>query len=231
MAPSAVLLQPLTTPTPSNLTNHTMSSLHTNHNYSSLTDFTGGPSTSHFGVYQKTSVGTSDVTMRTLVPAAIGAEPYRKALIAKLFFRQILPLTDATYVSFSNLITTVSLYFSINTGSSERESAAAVVSIRSNFFLVTNLQEVGFTDTFGKPVNVPDPTQRPTDLTYFTFRAVVPVHLVNKRAPEKNFIPRVLTQVTVTLSASGGNPNPNWNPNNTNSSNKIEYTNINNKIA
>ena len=143
MAPSAVLLQPLTIPTPPNLTNLIMSSSHTNHNYSSLTDFTGGPSTSHFGVYQQTSVGTSDVTMRTLVPSAIGAEPYRKELIAKLFFRQILPLTDATYVSFSNLITTVSLYFSINTGSSERESAAAVVSIRSNFFLLLTCRKLG----------------------------------------------------------------------------------------
>ena len=81
-----------------------MSSSHTNHNYSSLTDFTGGPSTSHFGVYQQTSVGTGDVTIRTLIPVAISAEPYRKALIAKLFFRQILPLADATYVSFSDLI-------------------------------------------------------------------------------------------------------------------------------
>ena len=184
MAPSAVLLKSSTTLTPPNLTNLTMSSSHTNHNYSSLTDFTGGLSTSHFGVYQQTSVGTGDVTIRTLVPAAISAEPYRKALIAKLFFRQILPLADATYVSFSDLMTTISLYFSINTGSSERESAAAVTSIRSHFFLVTNLQGVGFADTSGKPVKVPDSTQRPDDLAYFTFRAVVSAHLVDKRAPE-----------------------------------------------
>ena len=74
-----------------------MSSSHTNHNYSSLTDFTGGPSTSHFGVYQKTSVGTGDVTIRTLIPVAISAEPYRKALIAKLFSVRFYPsLTQLT---------------------------------------------------------------------------------------------------------------------------------------
>ena len=102
-------------------------------NYSSLTASTGGPRTSHFGIYQQTSVDTGDITIRTLVPVAISAEPYRKALISKLFFRQILPLADATYVSFSDLMTTIALYFSINTGSSERESEATVTSIRSNF--------------------------------------------------------------------------------------------------
>ena len=96
MAPSAVLLQSSTTLTPPNLTNLTMSSSHTNHNYSSLTDFTGGLSTSHLGVYQQTSVGTGDVTIRTLVSAAISAEPYRKALITKLSFRQILHLVSCT---------------------------------------------------------------------------------------------------------------------------------------
>ena len=40
-------------------------------------------------------------------------------------------------------------------------------------------------DTSGKPVKVPDSTQRPDDLAYFTFRAVVSAHLVDKRAPEK----------------------------------------------
>ena len=38
------------------------------------------------------------------VPAAISAEPYRKALISKLFFRQILSLADATYISRSAIL-------------------------------------------------------------------------------------------------------------------------------
>ena len=60
-------------------------------NYSSLTASTGGPRTSHLGNYQQTSVGTGDVTIRTLVPSAINAEPYRKALITKLFFIRFYP--------------------------------------------------------------------------------------------------------------------------------------------
>ena len=159
MALSVALIQSSTTHTPTNLL--TMSSIITSdgsNNYSSLTDSTGGPRTSHFGIYQQTSVGTGDVTIRTLVPVAISVEPYRKALITKLFFRQILPLADATCVSFSDLMTTVALHFSINTGSSERESDVAVTSIRSNFFRVTNLKGAGFADTSGKTVKVPDPT-------------------------------------------------------------------------
>ena len=158
-----------------------MSSSYTNHNYSSLTDFTGGPSTSHFGIYQQTSVGTGDVTIRTLVPVAISAEPYRKALITKLFFRQILPLADATYVSFSDLMTTISLYFFINTGSSERESAVAVTSIHSNFFLVTNLQGVGFADTPVKPLRS---RIQPSALTILLISPFVPffphISLINE---------------------------------------------------
>ena len=158
MAPSSVLIQPPTTHTATNITISSTITSDGSNNYSSLTASTGGPRTSHFGIYQQTSVGTGDITIRTFVPAAISTEPYRKALISKLFFRQILPLADATYVSFSDLMTTVALHFSINTGLSKRESDAAVISIRSNFFRVTNLQGAGFADTSGKTVKVPDPT-------------------------------------------------------------------------
>ena len=43
-----------------------------------------------FGVYQLTTFGASEATIRTLVPVSISTPPYRKVLIAKLFFRQIL---------------------------------------------------------------------------------------------------------------------------------------------
>ena len=104
------------------------------HNYFSLTASTGGPSSSHFGIYQQTSAGSGDVTIRTLVLVAISAEPYRKALIIKLLFRQILSLADAPSVFFSDLMTTVAIYFSINTESTEREADASISFIRSSFF-------------------------------------------------------------------------------------------------
>ena len=91
----------------------------------------GVPESSHFGVYQQMDVDTGDVSIRTLVPAIISAVPYRKALIAKLYFRQILALT----ASFNDLMTTVVLYFPLNTGAAEIDAESAVDIIRSNVFM------------------------------------------------------------------------------------------------
>ena len=124
----------MTFPTPTTLLNNIRSP--------SVVD--GVPQSSHFGVYQQTAVGTGDVSIRTLVPAAISAAPYRNALIAKLFFRQIFALTHFPSTSFNDLMTTVALYvslntgavlfnvasyFSINTGSAEKEADSAAFSI------------------------------------------------------------------------------------------------------
>ena len=129
MVSSTVLIQPSTIHTQTTLTMSSTNTDDCSNNYLFLTASTGGPKSSYFGIYQQTSVGSSDVTIRTLVSAAISDEPYCKVLIAKLFFCQILFLADASSVSFSNLVTTVALYYSINTGSSEREVEAAVTSI------------------------------------------------------------------------------------------------------
>ena len=132
MAPTTVLIKPTTTKTimnsfaPNTLTNNTLS----------LSNGINGPTSSYFGVYKQTSVGSGDVFVRKLVPAAISADTYRKALIAKIFFRQILSLTDASSVSFSNLMSAVVSYFSLSTGSAEREAETAVATIRSNLFLI-----------------------------------------------------------------------------------------------
>ena len=85
----------------------------------------GGSDFSHFGVYRQTSVRSDDVTIRTLVPAPISVEPYLKALIAKLLFRQIVSLTDTFSISFSDLMTTAASYFFLNMGSTEKEAEAA----------------------------------------------------------------------------------------------------------
>ena len=90
---------------------------------------------SHFVVYQLTTVGSSDFSKRTLVPVAISAVPYRKALITTIFFRQILALADTLPVSFSTLMTTVASYFSLNTDATEREVEAAVAIICSIYFV------------------------------------------------------------------------------------------------
>ena len=139
MAPTTVLIKSTTTNTtvnssaPNTLTNNALS----------LSNGINGPTSSYFGVYQHAFVGSIDVSVRTLVPAAISTAPYRKALIVKLFFHQILALTDTSSVSFSDMMSTVASYFSLSTGSAERKAETAVVIIRSNFFLISNLQGIG----------------------------------------------------------------------------------------
>ena len=83
MAPTAVLTKPITINTimnssaPNTLTNNTLS----------LSNGINGPTSSYFGVYQQTMVGSGNVSVRNLVSAAISATisaaPYCKALIAK----------------------------------------------------------------------------------------------------------------------------------------------------
>ena len=68
-----------------------------------------------------TSVGSSEILIYPLVPATTSAEPYCKNLIDKLFPRQTLTLSDIPSVSYSNLMTIVASYFSMNMGSAERE--------------------------------------------------------------------------------------------------------------
>ena len=94
------------------------------------------------GVYQQTIIGFSDISIRILVPDPISADPYRKALIFNPLFRQIITLSDIPSVSFSDLMLTVTSYFSLNTESAERETKATSISIHNIFFFVSNLQGV-----------------------------------------------------------------------------------------
>ena len=67
-----------------------------------------------FDFYQLTLVGTSDATIHTLVPVLISALPYRKALIVKLFFRQILGFVDSPSISVNDLVSIVVSYFDMS---------------------------------------------------------------------------------------------------------------------
>ena len=82
MAPTAVIIKLTSTTTTMNNTSHTTLTK----NALSVSNGINGPISSHFGVYQQTKIGSSKVSTHTLVPASISAEPYRKALIAKIFF-------------------------------------------------------------------------------------------------------------------------------------------------
>ena len=121
----------------------------TNNNVSTLTAGISGYALSNFGVYQQTSVGLSELSIYTLVTDAISAEPYRKTLIARLYFHHILSLFGSISVSFNDLMTIVASYFDINAASAKRETETAAQSNSRSLFDVSNLTGVAFSDAFG----------------------------------------------------------------------------------
>ena len=126
MAPTAVLFK-LTS------TTDTMNTITTN-NLSAYTATSSAiNSVSLFETYQDTAVGC-DLTIRTIVPPDISAEPYRKAMVVILFFRRIVSLTFSPSITISDLTATVAAYFALSTGSAEREAERIVDSVRHAFF-------------------------------------------------------------------------------------------------
>ena len=94
-------------------------------------------SVSLFGTYQDTAVGC-ELTIRTIVPPNISAEPYRKAMVAILFFRRIISLTSSPSITISELTATVTAYFAMSNCSAEREAERIVESIQHAFFDVSS---------------------------------------------------------------------------------------------
>ena len=133
-----------------------------------------------FGKYQDTAIGY-ELTIRTIVPPNINAEPYRKTMVAILFFRRIISLSSSPSITISDLTTTVAAYFAMPTGSVERESERIVESVRHAFFDVGNLQGIGFVDSSGKAITVSD--HREADITFFSFRSTVLASAIDQRFP------------------------------------------------
>ena len=141
----------------------------------------------NFGVYMQTPVGLSELSIRTLVSGPISAEPYRKALIVKLFFHQILSLTDSPSVFVNDLMAIVAVYLDINTGSAEREAEAATNSISRSFSMCQTWSALPFLTLPNSLFffKVTDFDNRQADITYFTFRFNVSANIVDCRAPNK----------------------------------------------
>ena len=96
-------------------------------------------------------------------------------------------------------MTTVASYFFLNTDSAEREAETAVETIRSNCFIIPNLQGIGFADASGKLISILDPDKRPADLSYFTFRSVVSSITVDARAQDKKLSIKFSLRLSHTL--------------------------------
>lgn len=74
-----------------------------------------------------------------LVPGTISAEPYRKALIVKLFTYEITVLSNNSSVSFSDRMSAVASYLRLSTEFAKRKAEGAVISIDTMFPLVSSL--------------------------------------------------------------------------------------------
>ena len=113
---------------------------------------------SFFWAYQDTAVGSSELTIHTIVLPSISAESYRKTMIAILFLRRIHSLSSSPSISISDLTATVAAYFAIPSGSTEREAKRIVDSVCNDFFHVDNLQGVGCLDSSGRVTVISDLT-------------------------------------------------------------------------
>ena len=117
MAPTAILVQYPTTTTGINSTTNNNPSVGVFPQKSS----TLSSNSYRFGVYQLTTVGTSDATIISLVLVLISISFYRKALIAKCFLCQIIDYADSSFISISYVVSTVASYFDMSTAMNEWE--------------------------------------------------------------------------------------------------------------
>ena len=170
-----------------------------------------------FGVYQLTVFGTSDATIRTLVPISISAPSYRKVLIVELFFHQILGHAESPFLSFSDLVTTVATCFDMSTAIAERGAETAANSIRDSIFRISTMIGVSFFTSKRKYDNITNPAHRQDGITYFTFRANINPHLVDTRAPDyvHSFEISLRLPNTITSSSASFPPNNSVQPNTT----------------
>ena len=94
-------------------------------------------------------------------------------------------LADSPSVELNDLLSTVASYFSFSTGSAERDAESTAQSI-SRYFRISNLTGIGFSDSTGKSIKIPDISSRLVDLTFFTFRSNILATSIDIRAPNKS---------------------------------------------
>ena len=97
---------------------------HNNTNNTMNTSGTSGIGGGSFGVYKLISVGTSDRTIRVPSVLPMSERPYRKAMVANLYFRKIEALASASSFTSADLISTIATYFNFNTSPAENEATA-----------------------------------------------------------------------------------------------------------
>ena len=174
MTPTAVLDDSTTTQPTMNIASHNNQSILARSN-----DPHG------FGVYQLTTLGASNATIHTLIPVLISALPppiLSIPLRRAPFPPQILRHAASPSISISDLVTTVGTFLDMEIAIAERDTETVADFICNSIFRVTIMIGVGFINSKGKSITIDDPSRRQDDITYFTFRAIINLHFVNKRA-------------------------------------------------
>ena len=82
-------------------------------------------------------------------------------------------------------MTTVDMFFSLNTGAAEREMEAAIAVIRFVLFVFLIYRELVSLNLPGNQLRS-DPDNHSADLFYFTFRYVLNAADIDNRAPDKS---------------------------------------------
>ena len=105
---------------------------------------TSGNSDNALGSYHLLAVGTSDRTIRVTVPLPMSQSPYRKEMVADLFFGTIKGLVmDSTLFS-ADFVVNIAGYFDFNTSLAEEKAMVAAQKIRATIFKVELLTGLGF---------------------------------------------------------------------------------------
>ena len=86
-------------------------------------------------------------------------------------------------LSFPFIMLTFAAYFTLPTGSAERDAERIVDSIRHALFHVNNLPGIGFLDSSDKLTLVLDIANRLADIVFFTFRSTVTASDIDNRFP------------------------------------------------
>ena len=129
------------------------------------------------------TLGRSANAIELLVPTA-PAVHNAPDLKARCFdFMSDLLLEHAVQYSSAELIAACN-HIPGSSYNANQEAATICSSIRSAFFTITNLVNLGFHDHQGRPITTPitvDPTTRPTGIAYFVFRSTVDPSTIDTR--------------------------------------------------
>jgi len=133
------------------------------------------------------------------VPLPMSQLPYRKAMVADLFFGTIKGLALDSAFSSADLIATTAGYFGFNTSSAEDEATVASAKIRAAIFNVEHLTGLGFRNRKGDTVSFDSTGVRPKDIRYFAFRSVFTASAIDSRGPDTPFSVEFVLRLPQTL--------------------------------